>query len=314
MSRDCTLFVDDDGKGYFLSAANENYDLILYSLSDDYLAIKELVTKLFVGGHREAPALFKRNGVYFVLSSAATGWDPNQGQYATSRSLDSGWSGLKNVGDGTTFYSQPAFVMPVDGTEGTEFLYMGDRWAGAWGGRVNDSYYLWQPIQFTDDTSMRMSWDDVLDIDTQAGSVSGSTASFTLTNKASGLVLSVSGALDQNSSPVVVADKATAQGAAWKLDYNAAGYFKLATASGKKVVDVPNESAAAGQDLKLYDDNGGDHQAWRVIDLGQGAFRIRNEKSGHYLGAEGSTSGSTVGQESDADADAAQIWQISVAD
>src|SRR5690606_9994009 len=30
MSRDCTAFVDDDGAGYFLSAANENADLHLY--------------------------------------------------------------------------------------------------------------------------------------------------------------------------------------------------------------------------------------------------------------------------------------------
>ena len=35
-------------------------------------------------GHREAPALFKRNGVYFMLTSAATGWNPNQQQYATA--------------------------------------------------------------------------------------------------------------------------------------------------------------------------------------------------------------------------------------
>ena len=33
MSRDDTLFKDDDGKAYFISAANENADLMLYELS-----------------------------------------------------------------------------------------------------------------------------------------------------------------------------------------------------------------------------------------------------------------------------------------
>src|SRR5690606_20517181 len=78
MSRDCTLFVDDDGAGYFLSSTNENYDLNLYRLTDDYLEVDELVATLFPGGHREAPALFKRGDVYFLVTSGSTGWDPNQ--------------------------------------------------------------------------------------------------------------------------------------------------------------------------------------------------------------------------------------------
>jgi hypothetical protein len=39
MSRASTLFKDDDGKAYFISAANNNADLELYQLSDDYLTI-----------------------------------------------------------------------------------------------------------------------------------------------------------------------------------------------------------------------------------------------------------------------------------
>ena len=65
-SRDCTAFVDTDGKGYFVSASNENYDLNLYLLKSDYLSIDSLAAVLFKGGHREAPALWKRNNVYFL--------------------------------------------------------------------------------------------------------------------------------------------------------------------------------------------------------------------------------------------------------
>lgn len=43
MSRDITTFVDTDGTGYMVSAANENYDLHIYKLTADYTAIDSLV-------------------------------------------------------------------------------------------------------------------------------------------------------------------------------------------------------------------------------------------------------------------------------
>ena len=58
----------------------------------------------------------------------------------------------------TTFGSQSAYVLPIQGTSTTSYLYMGDRWAGAWGGPVNDSQYVWLPITFPSATSMSLSW------------------------------------------------------------------------------------------------------------------------------------------------------------
>ncbi|HEV8550855.1 MAG TPA: family 43 glycosylhydrolase, partial [Polyangiaceae bacterium] len=84
MSRDDTLFKDDDGKAYFLSAANENADLALYELTDDYTDMKRQVSTLWAGSSREAPAIMKANGRYFIVNSGATGWDSNQQKYATA--------------------------------------------------------------------------------------------------------------------------------------------------------------------------------------------------------------------------------------
>ena len=75
MSRDDALFKDDDGKAYFVSAANENADLGLYELTDDYLDVARQISTLFPGSYREAPALFKSNGLYYLITSAATNWD-----------------------------------------------------------------------------------------------------------------------------------------------------------------------------------------------------------------------------------------------
>lgn len=173
MSRDITVFTDTDGTGYMVSAARENYDLHIYRLTSDYTGIAALVADPWHGGHREAPALFKRNGVYFMLTSGATGWSPNQQQYATATSLAGPWTAMRNIGDSTTYGSQTTYVLPVQGSSGTSYLYMGDRWGNSFGGTVNDSRYVWLPLTFSNSTTMSMSWYPEVTIDTAAGTITG---------------------------------------------------------------------------------------------------------------------------------------------
>ncbi|MGW0122380.1 RICIN domain-containing protein [Streptomyces sp. NPDC003327] len=173
MSRDITTFVDTDGAGYMISAANENADLHVYRLTADYTAIDKQVQKLWSGQWREAPAMFKRNGVYFLLTSGATGWAPNQQKYATATSITGAWSGLKDVGDSTAYRSQTAYVLPVQGTNGTSYLYMGDRWGNSMGGMVNDSLYVWLPLKFPTKTTLSMEYSPRITIDAAAGKVTG---------------------------------------------------------------------------------------------------------------------------------------------
>jgi hypothetical protein len=46
---------------------------------------------------------------------------------------------------------------------------------------------------------------------------------------------------------------------------------------------VPNESTNDGVALTQYDDHNGDNQAWRIVDLGSGRFKLRNKKSGKFV-------------------------------
>ncbi|HXU61586.1 MAG TPA: discoidin domain-containing protein, partial [Polyangia bacterium] len=149
MSRDDTLFKDDDGKAYFISAANNNQDMIVYLLADDYLSVKSQVTTLFKGKSREAPAMFKQNGHYFLITSAATGWDSNQAQIATATDIAGTWSNLTNLGDGTTYDTQSAFVIPFTGSKGTTYIFAGDRWQDP---DLVGSKYIWIPLQISGTT------------------------------------------------------------------------------------------------------------------------------------------------------------------
>jgi hypothetical protein len=170
MSRDCTLFVDDDGRAYFISAANENYDLHIYRLTTDFLDVESLIY-IFDGDHREAPAMFKHNGRYYLVTSGATGWDPNQGKYSSAAGLSGSWSSWQNFGNTTTYESQSTYIQPIQGSNKTSYLYMGDRWAGAWGGPVNDSRYVWLPITIGSSNQISITYSDTITIDTETGEI-----------------------------------------------------------------------------------------------------------------------------------------------
>lgn len=142
MSRDCTLFVDEDETAYFISAARDNGDLHVYRLSDDYLNVESLIHKLWQGEYREAPAVVKSAEEYIMLSSFCTGWAPNQGKYAVTKDMCERWSDLIEIADKTTFESQPAFILPYK----NQLLYFGDRWGGD-GENYFKSGYVVYPLE-----------------------------------------------------------------------------------------------------------------------------------------------------------------------
>ena len=169
MSRDWTLYKDEDGTAYFFSAARENYDLAMYKLTDDYLDAKEHVTTLWPGGHREAPALMKRGEYYFLITSGCTGWAPNQAKYAYAKSITGPWSELINIGNETTFQSQSTFILPIEGAKETNYLYVGDRWDG---NHYFNSKYIFLPLVFENETSMKLQWVEKIKPDLKLGEIS----------------------------------------------------------------------------------------------------------------------------------------------
>ena len=132
MSRDCTLY-EENGRAYFISAARDNKDLSVYRLDRTRTDIETQVATLFTGKEREAPAFFRKDGKTYVISSGCTGWTPNQGKWAVADGIEEKFSRLRDFGDGTTFGSQPAFV--VSGENG--YVYFGDRWGGG-----GEKYFL----------------------------------------------------------------------------------------------------------------------------------------------------------------------------
>ncbi|MCL2775139.1 MAG: family 43 glycosylhydrolase [Oscillospiraceae bacterium] len=166
MSRDCTLYQDCSGMAYFISAARDNADLHVYRLTEDYMNAECLVHKLWQGEYREAPAVFRREDKYYMFSSYCTGWAPNQGKYAASDGMENRWSILLNIGDETTYRTQPAFFLTVSGTKTTSYIYVSDRWDGK---DYNNSRYVFLPVNFDETGEPAMNYCENFAIDVSTG-------------------------------------------------------------------------------------------------------------------------------------------------
>jgi len=156
-ARDMNLWIDDDDTAYIIYSSEENRTMFISRLNDEYTNLnvdpqhsvkgKDFV-RLFPGAQREAPALFKYNNKYYMITSSATGWDPNQAKYWVADDILGEWTDMGDpcIGDidKKTFYTQSTNVIPVDKDSG-KFIYMGDRWKSD---NLADSRYVWLPVEF----------------------------------------------------------------------------------------------------------------------------------------------------------------------
>jgi hypothetical protein len=96
MSRDMTLFVDDDERDYLFTASEENQTLHISLLSDDYLNCAGRFARAFEGRYMEAPAVFKHDGRYYFIGSNCTGWPPNPARSAVATDIWGPWTEMGN--------------------------------------------------------------------------------------------------------------------------------------------------------------------------------------------------------------------------
>ena len=75
----------------------------------------------FIKNSREAPALFKANNKYYMITSGCTGWNPNPAEYAISDNILGEWKIIGNPctdeGSSTTYDTQSTCVYKVNETE-----------------------------------------------------------------------------------------------------------------------------------------------------------------------------------------------------
>ena len=153
-SRDMTLFKDDDGTAYAVYSSDQNRTLRIERLTDDYLKPDGVGKEVFIDQTREAPALIKHDGRYYMITSGCSGWNPNPSLYAVSDHVLGHWKLIDNPFEGeekqTSFRSQSTWLMDYKGRT----IYMGDRWNPD---NLSDSRYVWLPVEW-ENGRMTIKW------------------------------------------------------------------------------------------------------------------------------------------------------------
>lgn len=168
MSRDMTLFVDDDGKAYHIFSSEHNSTIHIAELTDDYLGHTGRWYRMAEKEWTEAPAICKHNGWYYLIGSGCTGWNPNAARYYRSRSLFGIWQRMGNpcsgvnpklkMGPEKTWGAQSTCIIPVHRAPG-KFIAMFDIWTPE---NPIDGTYVFLPIRFTGEGTMEIAWKDEL--------------------------------------------------------------------------------------------------------------------------------------------------------
>ncbi len=157
-SRDMTIYQDVDGTAYLVHSKDWNKTLNIARLNESYTDLDGFYVSVLIDQEREAPALFYHNGMYYMISSGCTGWNPNQALFARCEQLLGKWKLIDNPCEGpdarTTFFGQSTYIFEAGG----RFYLMLDHWHPH---DLKTSGYSILPIDIDeDDQNLTVKWQD----------------------------------------------------------------------------------------------------------------------------------------------------------
>lgn len=155
-SRDMTVFTDTDGRAYLVHSKDWNKTMNIARLTEDFTNLDGMYVSVLIDQEREAPALFFKDKMYYMITSGCTGWNPNAALYAQCPFLLGKWKLIDNpcVGEKsrTTFDGQSTYIFEVDGT----FYLMLDHWKPD---DLKNSGYSILPITF-ENGALTVNWQE----------------------------------------------------------------------------------------------------------------------------------------------------------
>ena len=267
-SRDLNVYQDDDGRGYLLCTTLGNQNVSLFSLDSTYTKVEKEVfrgnasDKFACEGH----SIVKSGNTYFWLMSWCTGWNFNDNHYYTATSLAGPWTSRGNLATAgaNTFESQVGWAFPMPGSNGVDFVFMGDRWS------VNDfsnSRMVMLPMKATG-TSLSMSWYDRWypdDTGWTAGVPFLPDGIYQIKVRGSGKFLQPSGASTTNGAAIVQAASSGADAQKWRIENQGGSNFRVTNVASGYRMEVSGASGSVGAKVDQYTDNGGANQRWHVV-------------------------------------------------
>ncbi len=155
---DGSLFVDDDGTGYFIyTTIGQGHSVRVERLTPDYLGSTGETSAVLATGC-EAPALFRHGTLYYALTDNAccfcargsgarvfTATSP-LGPYTLRGNIN------RDAAGKTVIAAQQTYVARLPGPDGDVYVWMGDRWGSRPDGIKGHDLQHWSaPLQFLPD-------------------------------------------------------------------------------------------------------------------------------------------------------------------
>ncbi len=155
---DFTVFIDRDDKAYMVYASDQNKNMIIAEMNDEYTDFTWNYKEIFVSQTREAPVMYHIDNMYYIATSGCTGYDPNSMLYGTSyEGIFGRWRLIDNPCVGRedyrkTFQGQGTYPVNIDGKN---YMLL-DHWHP---NDIKSSGYSILPVKF-DGQYMEVKWQD----------------------------------------------------------------------------------------------------------------------------------------------------------
>ncbi|WP_189015155.1 RICIN domain-containing protein [Paenibacillus marchantiophytorum] len=351
-----SFFTDDDGVTYMTqtvdwkltSSGTPDYNSGIYigrvdttlNANNEYeISITRVKLLESSAPYKEATTLFKVGSKYYLLASQTNGWRSSQTYYYTADSVTGDWSSSAKVGttswQGSTydrtsptgsnsFDTQFDQILPIQGTAGMMYLFIGDRWNnlkesdgtfGSYGPGRNQ----WYPLTFDSSGKPIINGYQQWYTDLTAGTWSptapaapiNTQLTYAIVNSNSSKALAITNDLTTADATLQQRAYTGAASQSWKFVDAGSGYYRIQNTNSGLFMDIRNASTASGGYSIQWTASNNNSQQWQLIDAGSGYYKIKNRNSGKVLGmSNGSTDDSAAVIQWEEAGSANQTWRF----
>ncbi|SDS30011.1 Ricin-type beta-trefoil lectin domain-like [Paenibacillaceae bacterium GAS479] len=324
-----SIFKDTNGKTYISMTVDypgTNGSLRIAELAPDYLSVASTVKTIGATyPNKEASTLIKVGSTYWMFASATNGWGSSQTYCMSATSLSGTWSAQNvcatNPATTNSYDTQTDQILPIQGSSGTLYVYLGDRWNNMSGGSTGVGRNQWHPVSFGPNGNPNINGNGSWSIDTVAGTWSpinttiDLTKTYSITNQNSGKALGITGNSTADGAAAVQNTFSNAAGQTWKFYDAGGGYYKIQNVNSGKYLNIYGAATADGAAAIQYASTTSINQHWQIVPVSGGGFKLINRNSGKVLGINGESTaeGAAVVQSPDSTA-MNQRWSFSALD
>ena len=168
-SRDFTVYEDPQTKKAYLITAQDHIYMRVWELNEEYTdVINTKQYNIYIGQHREAPALVRNGEWVYLFTSYQSGWHPNQGQYARTQDIASGFDEPREFVDGKVPDSNDYYLdLEANGTLARNGMYHINAKDRVYSPGYRNGQPAWSDLQpFGDNTNYRSQPTKIFDIGT----------------------------------------------------------------------------------------------------------------------------------------------------